>query len=75
MMFDQAFTMDIFPKKDGDSGESDRVLIDLEGDRTEFIIGYYDFIEKDWWDDNGGGIIVDENMRWMYLPLAKYDTK
>jgi len=67
-----AFTADQLPPRN-ESGESDQVLIDLEGDRTEFIIGCYDFISKEWVQDNGNGIIIDDHMRWMYLPLAKYD--
>lgn len=70
-----AYSADELPKRDAESGDSDMVLIDLEGDREEFIIGYYDFIEKDWFGTDGDGILVDKSMRWMYLPLAKYDTK
>lgn len=72
--FGLAYTSVNIPERYPNKKISDCVLIDLEGNRTEFIIGHYDFPNENWTETaTGDNILVDENMRWMYLPLAKYD--
>lgn len=54
-------------------GFSTIVLVDLDGQRTSFIIGRYDFIERKWKFIDGVKRDSD-NIRWSFLPLAIYDT-
>jgi len=51
---------------------SDEVLIDLDGNRKYFSIGWYDFDELKWISQEGE---VEKTMVWTNLPLAKYDKK
>lgn len=54
-------------------GFSTIVLVDLDGQRTSFIIGRYDFIERKWKFIDGVKRDSDK-IRWSFLPLAIYDT-
>lgn len=76
-VFNIAFTMDQFPpKNDPEFGDSDVVLIDETGERKFFTLGYYDYDDNEWVDETISEVIDSERlhkMRWMYLPLAKYD--
>lgn len=65
-----------FPRKDQKLPFlSDNVLIDVDGWRTTFIIGYYHFNEKRWYAVHGDQDAIDqEKMIWQYLPLAKYNS-
>jgi hypothetical protein len=55
------------------AGFSTKVLIDLNGDRVDYILGKYDHIENDW---KSVSIVECDpiNMRWSFLPLAIYET-
>lgn len=55
------------------AGFSTRVLVDMDGNRDNFLVGKYDHIEYKWKFLDG----VDrdtELIRWSFLPLAIYDT-
>jgi hypothetical protein len=77
------FTNDSRPWKDHDGqGEepdiSDLVLIDVDGNRETFVTGKWHFPFKKhngWWqtDADFESSIDPDNMRWSYLPLAKYE--
>lgn len=57
-------------------GYSDDVLIDLDGHRKDYAIGWYDFDTKEWALDSEKFTQDDidhEHMSWRRLPLAKYD--
>lgn len=58
-------------------GYSDDVLIDIDGYRKHFSIGYYDYDNKRWFirDEESRPDLDLEHMSWTYLPLAKYDKK
>lgn len=56
---------------DGDDGYTDSVLIDIDGNRKTFTIGWHDNDDKVW--RNIGDDEIDPTMKWQYLPLAKYD--
>lgn len=57
-------------------GYSDNVLIDLDGWRKDFAIGWYDHDNKEWMFHQEDKSLLDLNhMKWTYLPLAKYDKK
>jgi hypothetical protein len=60
------------PKEEGEDYSVD-VLVDLNGNREHFIIGHYDYQEKKWYFHGDDSVLELEHMRWMYLPLAKYD--
>lgn len=54
------------------AGYSKDVLIDMDGYRKNFRIGWYDFDDKEWrLHDKGAEESLDiKNMRWQTLPLA-----
>jgi hypothetical protein len=61
------------------AGYSHDVLIDLDGTRTHFSVGYYLFDDYrpgtgEWMLYKAGQEVDPENMRWSFLPLAIYDT-
>lgn len=57
-------------------GYSDNVLIDLDGWRKDFAIGWYDHDNKEWMFHQEDKSLLDlKHMKWTYLPLAKYDKK
>jgi len=75
-VFSTAFTATELPPRRDLNGDTDIVLIDLKGDRKDydFTLGYYDHNLKEWMDDSIQQAITDTHrMRWMYLPLAKYE--
>ena len=49
------------------------VLIDLDGNRSVFRIGWYDYDEREW-ILHADGVTVGTHMRWSFLPLAIYET-
>ncbi len=53
------------------------VLIDLDGNRQHFSIGYYHLIDEEWMikDKEYDKLFDARNMKWTYLPLAKCDNK
>jgi len=66
---------------DGES--SDDVLIDLDGQRKNFVVGRYMFpYTLDGEHSDGWWLVPEfyqdsldlENMRWSYLPLARYEA-
>lgn len=78
------FSNDVKPEPDGEdtNGEeaeiSDLVLIDIDGKRETFVTGkyFYPFGDTEgFWsvDDHFSSALDLENMKWQYLPLAKYD--
>lgn len=59
------------PFEDEEQAASVDVLIDVNGERTDFAIGYYSFTDKTWRYKDG---FTDTTiLRWFHLPLAKYD--
>lgn len=66
---------DEFPAGNGE-GFSDDVLIDLDGWRKHFAIGWYDHDDKEWrFHQEDRSQFEPANMKWTYLPLEKYDKK
>jgi hypothetical protein len=61
----------LLPSNNGD-GYSDDVLIDLNGLRKHFAIGWYDYDQKKWYfhqEDNS--YFKPADMTWTYLPIDK----
>lgn len=57
------------------TGYSTDVLIDIDGDRKHFAIGYYLFDrDGDEWITYELKTKIGPGMRWSFLPLAIYDT-
>jgi len=54
---------------------SDTVLIDIDGNRKWFVLGWYDFEYNKWSHSSDTNDEITIHMRWTYLPLAKYDKK
>lgn len=52
---------------------SDDVLIDLDGNRETFRVGWYDFDEHAWMLYDTDSAVIDEYAKWRYLPLVKYE--
>jgi hypothetical protein len=55
---------------------SDYVLIDCDGKRETFVVGcWHQGVNGNFWsvDSDHEGSVEPENMRWSYLPLAKYE--
>jgi hypothetical protein len=80
----EAHSMSELPKeitdKDGDLlGRSDDVLIDIDGKREHFIIGFCSYDDEthefDGWVYYNNDFKVTKNAKWLRLPLAKYDPK
>lgn len=62
------------PKREyAGSDNSDEVLIDLSGDGEKFVMGYYSFEWRSWFKADNADIVDNQNMTWMYLPMAKYN--
>lgn len=75
-IFSEAFTSDQLPPMQIDSSDSDMVLVDETGERKFFNIWFYDHFNKNWIEASSGVEVEEETlkkMRWMHLPLAKYD--
>lgn len=54
-------------------GYSCDVLIDVDGNRNNFRIGWYDYDEEEWMTHSKNHTVTD-GMRWSFLPLAIYET-
>ena len=51
------------------------VLIDVDGNRDTFRVGWYDHDDGEWrLHDVNAMQYIDNHMRWSFLPLAIYDT-
>ncbi len=61
------------PTKSSRGGHSEDVLIDLNGERRDFRVGWYDHHEGAWLFHQDG-VYESKTMRWSFLPLAIYDT-
>lgn len=68
---------DIPPDSGAEEGYSDDYLIDVDGYRKHFTIGFYDHDDKRWilHDDDLRSSFVLEHMTWQRLPLTKYDDE
>src|SRR6187551_1002600 len=66
---------DVLPNESGLlTGFSDDVLIDVDGKRKTFVKGWYNHDIKQWRSgDEGFKGVVKSEIKWQYLPLAKYD--
>lgn len=53
---------------------SDDLLIDTDGKRKYFTVGWYDFDDKKWRCKSNESL-DEEQLLWQYLPLSKYDKK
>lgn len=56
-------------------GYSDDVLIDMNGNRKNFTIGWFDHDDKEWkfyWEDTS--MLEPKHLHWQKLPLKKYDV-
>lgn len=73
--FVKSFGHDEFPPfEDEEQAASVNVLIDTDGNRTDFAIGYYSFVDECWrYTDLNNVEDYGKNLRWFHLPLAKYD--
>lgn len=75
--FVASFTMyEIPPFEDEDKSSSEDVLIDVDGYRKNFVIGYYSHNDHEW--KNSETLIAFEwkdfeHARWFKLPIAKND--
>jgi hypothetical protein len=52
-------------------GFSETVLIDPDGNRTNFITGWYDYDEKKWISDSVGYDVLTDKLVYQRLPFAK----
>jgi hypothetical protein len=52
------------------------VLIDLNGHRKDFTVGFYDYDDEKWFfrDPDADESFEREHMKWFYLPLAELDS-
>lgn len=68
--------IDDIPPGNGD-GFSDDYLIDLDGYRTLYAIGFFDHANARWiiHDADKRTLFELEHMTWQRLPLAKYDSE
>lgn len=75
MVFDTAYnSMQLPPRDENEEDLSDYVLIDTDGKRENFFVGYYDFSIKHWDIRGRDSEEIDlEHMRWTFLNLAKYE--
>lgn len=82
-VFDKPF-VDPATANEPDGETSDLVLIDLDGNRETFVTGCYHFpctLDGErtggWWrvDEFWQSSLDEKNMRWSYLPLARYEKK
>lgn len=73
--FQQAFGYDNPPPvSEQDAPMSEDVLVDMDGNRKHFVIGWYDHSEKEWiLRAKDTSLLEPEHAQWMYLPLAKYN--
>lgn len=55
----------------GTEYESEQVLIDVNGNRNQFAIGYYDKKDKDWVVYHSTEYLELEHMKWTYLPIQR----
>jgi len=72
-----ANSSDEFPPDLGE-GYSEDVLIDVDGWRKNFRVGWYDHENKLWfiYDDTNWKVKINKkHMKWFYLPLASKDKK
>jgi hypothetical protein len=65
-----AFESHQLPENTGD-GFSEDVLIDIDGMRKKFVVGWYDFDEKKWVTDVVAVKINQKKMKWLKLPLDR----
>ncbi len=71
------------PRRVKDEEFSDNVLIDMDGRRMHYRVGWYDFKDRKWHiydrnydtSKNREGLAVSKHLKWSYLPLAEYDGK
>jgi hypothetical protein len=75
VIFTEAFGLDNPPPvSEQDAPMSEDVLVDLNGHRKDFVIGWYDHDDKEWvYRAEDTSLLEFEHGQWMYLPLAKYD--
>jgi hypothetical protein len=75
-VFTAAYDATVFPPREADkeSDSSDDVLIDVDGNRETFVIGWYDYDTKEWSNRDQHPMDL-ENMKWSYLPFVKYEKK
>ena len=52
---------------------SDFVLVDIDGNRENFVIAYYDY-ENKMWNSTSCDELNKEEIVWRYLPLKKYEN-
>lgn len=72
-IYDVFHPMTEAPDRDGEEDYSDDVLIDLDGSRESYRVGWYDFENQTWRLHDLDSAIEEEHAKWCYLPLAKYD--
>jgi len=71
--FVRSFGPDVFPPfDDGEDSASIDVIIDPDGERKEFYMGYYSFVDKCWKYETDAGNVEDygKNLRWFMPPYA-----
>lgn len=62
---------DEFPSDKTGEGYSVDVLCDVNGNRKEFRVGWYDFDDKAWqFHDTDRSWLEEKHLKWTYLPLA-----
>lgn len=62
---------EIPPKDEKEVCASVEVLCDVNGNRKEFRVGWYDFDDKEWrFHDTDRSWLEEEHLKWAYLPLA-----
>lgn len=70
--FVASFPMTEIPPHESEDPLTCDVLVDVDGERTRFVIGYYDIDGSRWIFNGKGSKIVDyKHARWFKLPLAK----
>lgn len=61
-------------KSKANEGVTEDVLIDVDGERTTFLVGWYDHSDRTWRLYSDGSAYVTRGMKWAYLPLRLYET-
>jgi len=74
IIFDVLHDGNEYPYRLDVQGYSDSVLIDPDGTRNFFTIGWYDFDEQKWVNNDDHDLTNKDKLRWQYLPLNKYDN-
>lgn len=68
-------SLEVIPDRMHNESLTDPVLIDTDGNRKNYVVGYYNQDHEKWILSDPGIPLDMEHGVWCYLPLSKYDKK